>query len=215
MDCWAETYVFIYYYSRYQSQSKDYALFRKARKFERAHNFEDAANAFIEAAEYAATQKMPYFKAVARYQQAAKCFLRLKDSRAIICFQKSIDAFLKDYRYKQAIERLFVYGYLCQREFPDGVNGKEFYKKAEELSLKYKKTHSCVITKFDESEYDGNYEKALDDHQKFFVIIREHKVVKYTQKSFCRNCVEAFHKLSDHIFDPTRMKIYKQQRDKQ
>ncbi|KII70867.1 hypothetical protein RF11_14597 [Thelohanellus kitauei] len=109
---------------------------------------------------------MPYFKAVARYQQAAKCFLRLKDSRAIICFQKSIDAFLKDYRYKQAIERLFVYGYLCQREFTDGDNGKEFYKKAEELSLKYKKTHSCVITQFEESEYEGNYEKALDDHQK-------------------------------------------------
>ncbi|KII61039.1 hypothetical protein RF11_01756 [Thelohanellus kitauei] len=187
MDCWAETYVFIYYYSRYQSQSKDYALFRKARKFERAHNFE--ANAFIEAAEYAATQKMPYFKAVARYQQAAKCFLRLKDSRAIICFQKSIDAFLKDYRYKQAIERLFVYGYLCQREFPDGVNGKEFYKKAEELSLKYKKTHSCVITKFDESEYDGNYEKALDDHQKAESSVSFHNsrltrnIRKYIQKS--------------------------------
>ncbi|KII70862.1 hypothetical protein RF11_14591 [Thelohanellus kitauei] len=159
----------IFYNSRYQSQSKDYALFRKARKFERAHNFE--ANAYCEAAEYAVTHKMPYYKGVARYQQAAKCFLILKDIRAIHCFQKSIDAFLKD--------RLFVYGYLCQREFPDGVNGEEFYKKAEELSLKYKETHSCVITQFDESEYDGNYEKALDHHQKSEVKTLKSRIIDH------------------------------------
>ncbi|KII62570.1 hypothetical protein RF11_05200 [Thelohanellus kitauei] len=160
-----------------------------------------AGNAYIKAAEFADAQNLEFEKIIGRYQDAANCFLRIKDNSAFTIYMNALDVYLKKGYIDQAIERCVRWGYKCEKELGDPEKAEEFYKKAEELRGQQNQSHTCVITDFEAIKYKDNLEKAWEVYEKFDEKVEESPSVTKTRTSVCRNCIDAYEKLTKHVLD--------------
>ncbi|KII72675.1 hypothetical protein RF11_15184 [Thelohanellus kitauei] len=150
-----------------------YSIVRDGKDNQRSEKFKgiltltsEAGKAFVKAAEFANSKKMHFITVIARYEKAAECFLRAKDSQAFTNYVKAIDLYFKNGKIEKAIECCFRWGNNCAQELGDSNKAEELYKKGEEMRGEHKSSHSCVITNFEEKDYGQDCDKALDTKEK-------------------------------------------------
>ncbi|KII65186.1 hypothetical protein RF11_13432 [Thelohanellus kitauei] len=174
---------------------------------ERCNKFEEAGDAYFKGAELLNAHPDDQWDIFFDYARSAKCFIKIKSKRANTCFHKAISALVKDRSYNTAIEYSYRYGYQIEKELCDTNLSDKLYKRADTLSRKHHKPHTCVMTTFDLAKYEKDIGKAKDDHQKFYIEIIGGKPVESNfprnlmvlAVGLCRSCVETFEKLEEII----------------
>ncbi|KII72541.1 hypothetical protein RF11_04356 [Thelohanellus kitauei] len=136
-------------------------VLKAAKEHQKGQRFEEAANAFLKAAELAYSCCIEYTDVVSSYKEATKCFIRLKDDRAFTTIMKAAGVYVETRYVERGIEFILENGYKCCQEFGDMNKADELYQKADELRSQYKLSHTCVITEFVESEFGGHIDEAL------------------------------------------------------
>ncbi|KII66366.1 hypothetical protein RF11_13600 [Thelohanellus kitauei] len=147
-------------------QNEYQSLLKTAIAHKDAQRYEKAGEVFAKAAKLLYSHQMDYTKVIKRYNDAAECFLRIKDGRAFNCYLSAIDIDVNKGVIEKAIENCFISGYKCDLELGDKYKAEELYKKGEELRHEHKLSHSCVITRFDKSKHGKDLNKALDIYEK-------------------------------------------------
>ncbi|KII73563.1 hypothetical protein RF11_14537 [Thelohanellus kitauei] len=145
-----------------------YYIVEKGWDLERSEKFEEAANAYIKAAELAHSSLWDYSNVVPRYEEAAQCFLQIKDIRAITCSLDAVNVYVENGDIERGIEFSMKWGYKCLQELGSSAKPDVLYQKADQLRYKNVLNHSCVITQFDESKYGRNLNKVLDELMKLY-----------------------------------------------
>ncbi|KII65392.1 hypothetical protein RF11_03494 [Thelohanellus kitauei] len=136
-----------------KSEDNYYVIVETAEEHQRCERFE--------AADLASSCRFQYIYVVSRYEDAATCFLKLKDNRALTCIRKATDVYVENRHIEQGIEFIIRWGYKCGQKLGDTNKADELYQKADELRSEYKLPHTCVITEFVESEFGGDVNQAL------------------------------------------------------
>ncbi|KII72536.1 hypothetical protein RF11_04351 [Thelohanellus kitauei] len=146
---------------------------------------------------------MEYNEAVSSYEEAATCFLKLRDDRALTWFMRAAAVCVENGKIERGIELLMRWGYKCAQELGDTNKADELWQKADELRSEYKLSHTCVITEFVESEFKGDVNKALQKayhiYFQFEVKVKINGRNKSTHTSLCRYCIDAHQRLDSHI----------------
>ncbi|KII72087.1 hypothetical protein RF11_00956 [Thelohanellus kitauei] len=126
-----------------------YDLMHNASEHENAGRFQEAGIKFYEAAELAKEYDVGYLNLISNYENAAGCFLKIKDIRSCKCYNKAIDVFVKN------------------------AISENFYRKGDNLRHKHNLKHTCVITKFDEPKIKENNRKQLQEAVSDAVLLRQ------------------------------------------
>ncbi|KII64304.1 hypothetical protein RF11_08159 [Thelohanellus kitauei] len=123
----------------------------------------ESIEAYLEVAEFAEANELEYRKIVHGYEEASQMLYDIDENRAIECFRKSIDTYVKHGDINKAIQRCIQYGYAMNSETDDAVKGEEFFAQAERLRAEHKIPHSCVINTFERRKYDFEDYKTLKE----------------------------------------------------
>ncbi|KII74690.1 hypothetical protein RF11_11388 [Thelohanellus kitauei] len=161
-----------------------------ASEYEDSCMFEEAGKAYYDAARFAEIQLKDFEFAFSLYEQSECCYHRINPQGVMNCYWSIIDVFVKQWKINRAIEYCFVYGYKCLTEFYDIDKRDEFYNRGDELRVKHKISHVCVMTIFDPIEYENNIDQALVDYEKFKFKQQGIGGLRYTHncnKSFFKN----------------------------
>ncbi|KII72088.1 hypothetical protein RF11_00957 [Thelohanellus kitauei] len=138
-----------------------YELMHNADENKKAGRFQEAADKYYEAAELDKGYDVGYLNIISNFESAAECYLKTKDIRSCECYNKAIDVYVKNGQINQAIQRCFEYGYLLFTEYEEQGQSENFYRKGDDLQLQHNLKHTCVITKFDVSEFKKTKGKPL------------------------------------------------------
>ncbi|KII67795.1 hypothetical protein RF11_04440 [Thelohanellus kitauei] len=168
------------------------SLINTANEHKRSSQFEKAGDAFVKAAELMHSHRYRNSTVIAAYEDAATCYLQIKDCRALACYLSAVDIFVKTEKIEEGIENCFIWGYKCGQELVDKNKGEELYKKGEDLRHEHGLPHSCVITHFDETqleiEDDSKREQYLNEltelSMKLFADFALKRMKNFTVKFF-------------------------------
>ncbi|KII65933.1 hypothetical protein RF11_11607 [Thelohanellus kitauei] len=130
--------------AKYESSN----LVVKAREYVASHQYEAAALAFYQAAEIRKIYQLKSENVIQTYDSSANWFLKVKDIRAVICFQNVIELYLEKDNIKLAIKHCFQYGYLCEQVLQDKTHSNNLYDWADEFRHKHGYQHICPLIKF-------------------------------------------------------------------
>ncbi|KII63828.1 hypothetical protein RF11_15065 [Thelohanellus kitauei] len=159
----------------------------------------DAADAYIETAEVAKQKKLRYFYIVSLYEQAAKCLLNERDSGAFSWCQQAVDVLVENDQINQAMQFCFEYGYKFLVGCDDHYKAEILFIRGDDLRLQHGIKHSCVITKFDESDFIDDVRKAIELRDEFCQKEEYLHIIRSTHASLCENCVQAYTELDEFI----------------
>ncbi|KII72547.1 hypothetical protein RF11_04362 [Thelohanellus kitauei] len=86
---------------------------------------------------------------IALYENAAKCYFKIKDIRSYECYNKAG-------QINKGIQYCFEYGYRFFIESKEQGLCEKLYRKGDELRILHNLEHVCVITKFDRPIIKGH-----------------------------------------------------------
>ncbi|KII73613.1 hypothetical protein RF11_13724 [Thelohanellus kitauei] len=151
-----------------------------ALKFKSSRMFEEAGKAFYDIGIRKDVYLKLYDEALALYEEAATCYIKVNSPSVIDCYMRIIGALLKNNNIFLGIQRCFEFGYRCGNKFGDIQKMEELYKRGEDLRSEHEKLHTCVRTNFDLTEYENDPHKALADYE---------NVYNYLNKVICKKRV--------------------------
>ncbi|KII75009.1 hypothetical protein RF11_14481 [Thelohanellus kitauei] len=184
---------------------KYYQLLEKAQNLQLHFGDEESIKAYLEVAKFAEANELEYRKIVLGYDEASQILYDIDESRAIECFQNSIDTYIKHGDINKAIQRCIQYGHSIKTETNETVKGDEFLAQAERLRAQHNIPHFCVITTFEKTEYYFEDYKTLKELiRKFNVEEERDGRLIITHRSFCADCIQPFYDLLEHFDELTK-----------
>ncbi|KII62521.1 hypothetical protein RF11_05636 [Thelohanellus kitauei] len=129
--------------------------------------WEDAGNAYYEAAKIAEGYLIDVGTASSNYLSAGNCYRRALSEQAYETYLKCIDAHLKYGAQEEATAIAVRCGYMFDSEYGDIVISNEFYDKADELREKYNLEHNCAFSTNYMHNFLLNISDALNNQQKY------------------------------------------------
>ncbi|KII69816.1 hypothetical protein RF11_05920 [Thelohanellus kitauei] len=126
----------------------------------------EAGNAYFVAAKLADSYTDEFEEAFKRYNQAAKCFSKIKSNHIIVCYIYAVNVYLKNGEINRAIQFCVLYGYKCNIDLGDTSKSDVFYNKADELRYSHQLSHTCVMTKWEPSPSTMTFAHAMKERSK-------------------------------------------------
>ncbi|KII67091.1 hypothetical protein RF11_00997 [Thelohanellus kitauei] len=127
---------------------------------------------------------------------------------------EAVNLFQKNENIEQGIQHCVQYAYKCQQHLSDTKYADQFYTLADELRNKHKLSHSCVIKHFEPSEYGRDSDKLSNELMKFEVKKRHEDCTIVSHISLCKNCIDAYNKLSNHYHYLRKLKYEEKIKEK-
>ncbi|KII68838.1 hypothetical protein RF11_03043 [Thelohanellus kitauei] len=148
-----------------------------------------------------------------KFQESARCFLKIHSSTVYDCYQKILDLLMKDNKLNLAIQDCFIFGHKFGTLYRDEEKRESFFKRGDQIRVEHGKSHRCPKTSFDLSDYEDDVQKAFKDYD-MFNIKKDLPVFGHiTYTSACRNCIDVYGHLCDFIKEKQREEVEKENRD--
>ncbi|KII68842.1 hypothetical protein RF11_03047 [Thelohanellus kitauei] len=187
-------------------------LIRLGESYKDSKMYEEAGAVYYEAARFIEGYFRHFETAQEKFEESARCFLKVNSNIVYTVYHKIIDLMvkdiielmLKDNKLNIAIQDCFIFGHKFGTVYRDEEKREAFYKRGDEIRVVHGKSHECAQKTFNLSEYEQNVPKAFLDYDKFNTKIDLPVFGIITFTSVCRNCIDIYAQLCDFIKDKHR-----------
>ncbi|KII65124.1 Beta-soluble NSF attachment protein [Thelohanellus kitauei] len=170
-----------------------------ASECEENDNWDDAGNAYFEAAKIAEKDLGEYDRASNHYLNAGNSYRKTRSGQAYESYNKSIDAYIKSGEIGEAITLSVRCGYIFKKEFGETEKSEEFYAKSVDLRRTHNLDHTCLYTQEHAQNFVDDVSKELNENINNipYVIHLQKKAME--DATICRKCVHFGEFLSDYM----------------